>query len=165
MEVTAQRITPFLWFDGRAEEAAAFYVSLFPNSKITERTHYGDHGPGEKGEIMTVAFTLAGQQFTALNGGPHYTFTPAVSFAVGCDTQEEIDRLWDALTGEKCAELPVHIPVTIISASNSTAAQLAERETITRRSLNGQHLIATKNSMKARRCDRCETSEFARRPR
>jgi len=93
-------ITPFLWFDARAEEAAQFYVSLFPNSKITQVARYGASGPGPAGSVMTVAFELDGQAFVALNGGPAYSFTEAVSFVVNCETQTEVDRLWDALTAE-----------------------------------------------------------------
>ena len=92
-----QKITPFLWFDGQAEEAAKFYCSLFPRSRITRVERYGEAGPGRKGSVMTVSFRLAGEEFTALNGGPEYKFTPAVSFSVSCKTQREIDRLWDKL--------------------------------------------------------------------
>lgn len=92
-----QRITPFLWFTDQAEEAANFYVSVFPDSKVTAVTRYGDTGPGPKGSVMTAAFELNGQPFVALNGGPHFAFTPAVSFVVNCGTQEEIDRYWEML--------------------------------------------------------------------
>ena len=91
-------ITPFLWFNDNAEEAARFYTSVFPNSKITAISHYGEDGPGPKGSVMTVDFTLDGNAFTALNGGPQYTFTEAVSFMVYCATQEEVDRYWERLT-------------------------------------------------------------------
>ncbi len=93
-----QKITPFLWFDGKAEEAANFYVSIFKNSKIEAITRYGDAGPGPKGTVMVVGFQLEGQKFTALNGGPAYTFTPAISFYVNCETQAEVDALWDKLS-------------------------------------------------------------------
>lgn len=93
-----QKITPFLWFDGRAEEAAQFYVSIFPNSKIGQVTRCGEVGPGPKGSVLTVTFTLQGQEFIALNGGPMYQFSPAISFLVNCETQAEIDALWAALT-------------------------------------------------------------------
>ena len=93
-----QKITPFLWFDHQAEEAARFYVSVFENSKITGVTRYGDAGPGPKGSVMTVTFVLDGEEFIALNGGPHFTFTEAISFSVDCRTQEEVDRLWTRLT-------------------------------------------------------------------
>jgi predicted 3-demethylubiquinone-9 3-methyltransferase (glyoxalase superfamily) len=91
-------ITPFLWFDQQAEEAAHFYTSIFKNSKIETVTRYGDAGPGPKGTVMTVAFQLDGQHFTALNGGPVHKFNEAVSFVVHCDTQQEVDDLWTQLT-------------------------------------------------------------------
>jgi predicted 3-demethylubiquinone-9 3-methyltransferase (glyoxalase superfamily) len=93
-----QGITPFLWFDGKAEEAMNFYVSIFKNSKVLGVTRCGDAGPGPKGSVLTASFELEGQKFVALNGGPHYTFTPAVSFVVNCETQEEVDRYWEKLT-------------------------------------------------------------------
>ena len=93
-----QNITPFLWLDGQAEEAAHFYVSIFPNSKITGTTQYSEVGPGPAGSVMTVSFELNGETFIALNGGPVYKFTPAVSFVVHCDTQEEVDYYWDKLS-------------------------------------------------------------------
>jgi predicted 3-demethylubiquinone-9 3-methyltransferase (glyoxalase superfamily) len=98
-----QKITPFLWFDGKAEEAMNFYVSLFKNSKIGRVTRYGEGGPGPKGTVMTATFQLEGQEFTALNGGPMFTFSPAISFFVDCQTQEEVDELWEKLSagGEK----------------------------------------------------------------
>jgi predicted 3-demethylubiquinone-9 3-methyltransferase (glyoxalase superfamily) len=92
-----QKITPFLWFDGRAEEAANHYTSLFPNSKIVHVARYGDAGPGPKGSVMTVAFQLDGQDFVALNGGPQFKFNEAISFVVNCETQQEIDSLWEKL--------------------------------------------------------------------
>ncbi len=93
-----QKITPFLWFDGRAEEAMNFYTSVFKNAKPGKITRYGDAGPGTKGSVMSAAFELEGQQFYALNGGPQFTFTPAVSFFVDCETQEEVDYFWDRLS-------------------------------------------------------------------
>ncbi len=93
-----QKITPFLWFNQEAEEAANLYVSLFKDSKILGVSRYGDAGPGPKGSVMTVEFQLAGQKFTALNGGPHFKFTEALSLFVDCDSQEEIDTLWSGLT-------------------------------------------------------------------
>jgi predicted 3-demethylubiquinone-9 3-methyltransferase (glyoxalase superfamily) len=87
-----------LWFDDQAEEAVNFYVSVFKNSKIGEVSRYGETGPGPKGSVMTVSFELEGQQFTALNGGPHFKFTEAVSFVVNCETQQEVDDLWDKLS-------------------------------------------------------------------
>jgi predicted 3-demethylubiquinone-9 3-methyltransferase (glyoxalase superfamily) len=92
-----QRITPFLWFDRDAEDAAKFYVSLFANSRITHVSRYGDAGPGPKGSAMVVAFELEGQRFSALNGGPHYRLTEAFSVMVDCTEQADIDRLWSAL--------------------------------------------------------------------
>jgi predicted 3-demethylubiquinone-9 3-methyltransferase (glyoxalase superfamily) len=92
------KITPFLWFENQAEEAAAFYVSVFKNSKITRVTRYGDAGPKPKGTVMTVDFELDGQEFTALNGGPEFKFNEAVSFTVNCKTQQEVDEFWRKLT-------------------------------------------------------------------
>ncbi len=93
-----QRITPFLWFDQQAEEAANFYVSIFPNSKIVQVARYTAAGPGPAGSVMTVAFQLDGQSFVALNGGPIYHFTEAVSFVVNCESQDEVDTYWDKLS-------------------------------------------------------------------
>ena len=93
-----QKITPFLWFDGQAEEAANFYVSIFKNSKIVTIARYGEAGPGPKGSAMTVVFRLGGQEFIALNGGPHFKFTEAISFSVDCKTQEEVDEFWRRLS-------------------------------------------------------------------
>jgi predicted 3-demethylubiquinone-9 3-methyltransferase (glyoxalase superfamily) len=98
-----QKITPFLWFNDNAEEAMNFYVSVFKNSKALGVTRYGDAGPGPKGTVLTANFVLDGQEFVALNGGPRFTFTEAVSFVVNCETQEEIDEYWEKLSagGEK----------------------------------------------------------------
>ncbi|MEU7835244.1 MULTISPECIES: VOC family protein [unclassified Nonomuraea] len=93
-----QKITTFLWFDNQAEEAAAFYTSLFEDSRILEVQRYGDAGPGPAGTAMTVSFELAGQRFVALNGGPEFTFTEAISLYVDCASQEEVDELWAKLT-------------------------------------------------------------------
>lgn len=97
-----QKITPFLWFDDRAEEAANFYTSIFKNSKIRSVTRYGEEAAKAsgmpKGTVMTVAFQLEGQEFVALNGGPHFTFSPAISFVVNCQTQEEVDDFWEKLS-------------------------------------------------------------------
>jgi predicted 3-demethylubiquinone-9 3-methyltransferase (glyoxalase superfamily)/uncharacterized protein YndB with AHSA1/START domain len=95
--MTKQKIAPFLWFDRNAEEAANFYVSLFPSSRIVGVSRYPEGSPGETGSVMTVTFELAGQKFIALNGGPEFAFTPAVSFVVDCATQPEVDALWDKL--------------------------------------------------------------------
>ena len=96
-------ITPFLWFDGKAEEAMNFYVSIFKNSKVGRVTRYGEAGPGPKGTVMSATFQLDGQEFFALNGGPQFTFSPAISFFVNCETQREVDDLWEKLSegGEK----------------------------------------------------------------
>jgi predicted 3-demethylubiquinone-9 3-methyltransferase (glyoxalase superfamily) len=93
-----QKITPFLWFNDQAEEAANFYVSLFKNSKITSVNRYGEAGPGPKGSVMIVTFQLEGQEFIALNGGPQFQFTPSISLYVNCETQAEVDQLWDTLS-------------------------------------------------------------------
>jgi predicted 3-demethylubiquinone-9 3-methyltransferase (glyoxalase superfamily) len=93
-----QKITPFLWFDGKAEEAMNFYVSVFKNSKVGRVTRYGEAGPGPKGTVMSATFVLEGQEFYALNGGPQYKFTPAISFFVSCKTQQEVDDLWAKLS-------------------------------------------------------------------
>ena len=101
-----QKITPFLWFDTQAEEAAKFYVSVFKNSKVKEVTRYtGEEPVGTKGSVMTVAFQLAGQEFVALNGGPQFKFTEAVSFVVNCETQDEIDYYWEKLTADSGEEV------------------------------------------------------------
>jgi len=91
-------ITPFLWFDDQAEEAMNFYTSIFKDSRVGSITRYGDAGPGPKGSVMSATFRLNGQDFMALNGGPHFTFTPAISFFVSCETQEEVDELWEKLS-------------------------------------------------------------------
>jgi predicted 3-demethylubiquinone-9 3-methyltransferase (glyoxalase superfamily) len=98
-----QKITPFLWFDGKAEEAANFYTSIFKNSKVGRINGCGEAGPGPKGTAMSVTFQLEGQEFMALNGGPQFKFTEAISFFVNCETQEEVDDLWEKLSagGEK----------------------------------------------------------------
>src|SRR6266581_1079963 len=98
-----QKITPFLWFDDNAEEAMNFYVAIFKNSKVVNVTRYGEAGPGPKGTVMSAIFQLDGQEFYALNGGPMFTFSPAISFFVRCETQSEIDELWEKLSegGEK----------------------------------------------------------------
>jgi predicted 3-demethylubiquinone-9 3-methyltransferase (glyoxalase superfamily) len=95
-----QKITPFLWFDNNAEEAMNFYISVFNNSKISTVTRYGDAGPGPKGSVLTAVFELEGQKFVALNGGPRFKFTEAISFVISCETQEEIDYFWDKLTSD-----------------------------------------------------------------
>lgn len=93
-----QKITPFLWFDDQAEEAAKFYISLFKNSKIKDVSRYGDSGPGPKGKVMVVRFELDAVEFSALNGGPQFKFTEAISLMVNCETQAEVDSLWEKLS-------------------------------------------------------------------
>ncbi len=92
------RITPFLWFDHQAEEAARFYASIFDDSRIGKITRYGAAGPGPEGTVMTVEFELQGQRFIALNGGPQYKFTEAISLSIECETQDEVDEIWEKLT-------------------------------------------------------------------
>ena len=96
-QITKQKITPFLWFDNNAEEAVNFYISIFKNSSMDVVARYTEAGPGPKGSVMTIAFTLDGQKYTALNGGPHYKFTEAISLVVNCDNQEEVDYYWEKL--------------------------------------------------------------------
>ena len=104
-----QKISPFLWFENQAEEAAKFYTAIFPNSKIRSVTRYGDAGPGPKGSAMSVTFDLEGQEFLALNGGPMFRFSPAISFFVKCATQAEVDHYWSRLleggTPQQCGWL------------------------------------------------------------
>ena len=95
-----QRITPFLWFDSQAEEAAKLYCSIFKNSEMGQIVRYGDVGPGPKGQVMIVTFKIEGQEFTALNGGPRFKFDEAISFVINCETQEEMDYYWDSLTAD-----------------------------------------------------------------
>lgn len=100
-----KKITPFLWFDHQAEEAMNFYVSIFKNARVGEIRRYGDAGPGPKGSVMTASFQLEGQYFVALNGGPHYQFTPAISLFVDCADQAEVDDLWSRLTADGGREI------------------------------------------------------------
>jgi predicted 3-demethylubiquinone-9 3-methyltransferase (glyoxalase superfamily) len=93
-----QKITPFLWFNAQAEEAMNFYVSVFKNSKVLSVTRYGKAGPGAEGTVMSATFELEGQEFFALNGGPQFTFSPAISLFVNCETQQEVDELWEKLS-------------------------------------------------------------------
>ena len=93
-----QKITPFLWFDNQAEEAMNFYVSIFKDSKVLSISRYGEGAPLPAGTVMTASFQIEGQQFTALNGGPVFSFTPAISFVIHCSTQEEVDHYWETLT-------------------------------------------------------------------
>ena len=106
---TKQKITPFLWFDNQAEDAMNHYVSIFPNSRIVNVSRYGEAGPGPAGTVMVGTFEIEGQQFLALNGGPHFKFTEAISLVVNCESQAELDRYWNALleggTTEQCGWL------------------------------------------------------------
>lgn len=99
-----QKITPFLWFNDKAEEAAKFYTSVFKDSGIHTTTYYGEGASLPKGTVMTIAFRLEGQEFVALNGGPHFTFSPAISFVVNCHDQEEIDYYWEKLSADPARE-------------------------------------------------------------
>ncbi len=94
---STQKITTYLWFNGNAEEAVAFYRSVFPDSRVTDVARWGEGGPGPQGTVMNIAFELAGQGFIALNGGPQFTFTPAISLLVSCESQAEVDELWSRL--------------------------------------------------------------------
>jgi len=111
-----QKITPFLWFNSQAEEAMNFYVGVFKNAKVITTTRYGDNMPVPKGTVMTAVFELDGQRFIALNGGPHYTLTPAVSFVVNCENQDEVDYYWDTLveggSAQQCGWLTDKFGVT-----------------------------------------------------
>jgi predicted 3-demethylubiquinone-9 3-methyltransferase (glyoxalase superfamily) len=98
MATKMQKITPFLWFDDKAEEAMDFYVSIFKNSKRGRISRYGEAGPGPSGAVMVVTFQLDGREFMALNGGPHFKFTEAISLLVDCETQDEVDALWEKLS-------------------------------------------------------------------
>jgi len=133
-----QKITTFLWFNDQAEEAANLYVSLFKNSKIDSISRYGDAGPGPTGSVMTVNFQLEGQKFIALNGGPHFRFTPAISLFVNCESQQEVDRLWDELSEggrkDRCGWLQDRyglswqiIPVTLMQLMSDPDKQKAGR--------------------------------------
>jgi predicted 3-demethylubiquinone-9 3-methyltransferase (glyoxalase superfamily) len=104
-----QKITPFLWFNNNAEEAVNFYISIFKNSKIVNISRYGEAGPGPKDTVMSATFELNGQEFMALNGGPHFSFSPAISLFVKCETQQEVDEFWEKLSAggkkERCGWL------------------------------------------------------------
>ncbi|MFZ6745149.1 VOC family protein [Undibacterium sp. JH2W] len=134
-----QKITPFLWFDHQAEEAVQFYIDIFKDGKILHLARYGEGAPLPKGTVLTIKFTVAGQEFVALNGGPHYTFTPAISFVVNCDTQEEVDYYWDKLLAgggqeNQCAWLTDKygvswqvVPQALISYLNDADPEKAQR--------------------------------------
>ena len=161
----AQKITPFLWFDNRAEEAANFYVSVFEDSRITRTTRYEGAAVAEvsgmpTGSVMTVAFELAGQPFTALNGGPEFTFSPAISFVVNCETQEELDRYWDALSAspqdEQCGWLKDRfgvswqiVPTTLgelISGPDTAASERAMKAMLQMKRIDIAALRAARSS-------------------
>ena len=133
-----QKITPFLWFDNQAEEAAKFYTSIFKNSKIENIARYPAGSPGPMGTVMTIDFQLEGQDFIALNGGPLFAFSPAISFVVNCQTQEEVDELWEKLSegGEKgqCAWLKDKfgvswqiVPTVLMDLLNDKDAEKSKR--------------------------------------
>ena len=129
-----QKITPFLWFNNNAEEAMNFYTSVFKNSKIVTISRYGDAGPGPKGSVMTGTIEIEGQEFYLLNGGPQYTFTPAVSFFVSCATQQEIDDLWDKLSAggkvQQCGWLQDQFGLSwqIVPSNLGSLLQSSDRE-------------------------------------
>lgn len=133
-----QKITPHLWFDNNAEEAAKFYISIFKNSKIIDITHYGKSAAEvsgrPKGTIMTVRFVLEGQQFMALNGGPIFKFSPAISFLVSCETQEEVDDLWEKLSEggeiEQCGWLKDKFGVSWQIVPNILSEMVQEKDTM-----------------------------------
>ena len=135
-----QKITPFLWFNDQAEEAAKFYTSIFKNSKLGTVARFGEGGAGPVGQVMTASFELEGLEFVALNGGPHFSFTPAISFYVHCETQEEVDEFWEKLSagGEKdqCGWLKDKfgvswqiVPNILIELMNDADAEKASRVT------------------------------------
>ena len=134
-----QKITPFLWFDGKAEEAANFYVSIFKNSKIGKVNRYGDHGPGPKGTVMIATFQIDGQDFIALNGGPQFKFTPAISFVVNCETQEEVDDFWEKLSqgGTKLAVRLAAGQVWRLVANRSDRARQVDERSRSRKNQSG----------------------------
>ncbi len=134
-----QKITPFLWFDHQAEEAVEFYTSIFKDTRILSVARYGEGAPLPKGTVLTIKFTLAGQDFVALNGGPHYSFNPAISFVVNCESQEEVDYYWEKLLADggvenRCAWLRDKygiswqiVPRALIDYLNDTDAAKAQR--------------------------------------
>ena len=144
MAKALQRITPFLWFDDNAEEAAKFYVSIFKDSRIGTITRYDEEGAKAagrpKGSVMTVPFELDGQPFTALNGGPHFQFSGAISFVVNCDTQEEVDHFWEKLSAggreiqcgwltDKCGVSWQVVPTVLIEMLQDKDPEKAKRVT------------------------------------
>ena len=148
------QITSCLWFDTEGEDAAKFYTSVFPNSKITHVARYGEAGPGEAGTVMTVSFELDGQKFVALNGGPEFTFSEAISFQVDCESQDEVDHYWSAARRRRRGR-PVRLaegPVRRLLADRPDAPARAARPIRTGRSPSGS----------CRRCCRCESSTSTR---
>jgi predicted 3-demethylubiquinone-9 3-methyltransferase (glyoxalase superfamily) len=128
-----QKISPCLWFDGEAEEAANFYISIFKNSRLVKTARYLEGTPRPRGSVMTVSFILDGQEFLALNGGPQFTFSPAISFVVNCETQEEVDGLWEKLSagGEEhqCGWLKDKFGVSWQIVPNSLIGMLSDADT------------------------------------
>ena len=135
-QTNMQKITPHLWFEDNAEEAAKFYTSIFRNSRITDITHYGESAAEvsgrPKGSVMTITFELEGQQFTALNGGPIFKFSPAISFLVSCETQQEVDSLWEKLSGggqvEQCGWLKDKFGVSWQIVPNILAKMIQDKD-------------------------------------
>jgi predicted 3-demethylubiquinone-9 3-methyltransferase (glyoxalase superfamily) len=127
-----QKITPFLWFDNSVEEAANFYVSIFKNSRILNISRWGDGGPVPKGAVMSVTFELNGQEFMGLNGGPTFTFSPAISFFVKCETQQEVDEYWEKLSAggkkERCGWLKDKFGVSWQIIPNALGKYLQEKD-------------------------------------
>ena len=127
-----QKITPFLWFDNSAEEAANFYVSIFKNSRILNISRWGDGSPVPKGAVMSVTFELNGQEFMGLNGGPTFTFSPAISFFVKCETQQEVDEYWEKLSAggkkERCGWLKDKFGVSWQIIPNALGKYLQEKD-------------------------------------
>ena len=127
-----QKITPFLWFNNDAEEAVNFYLSIFKNSRVVNMSRWGDSGPGPKGAVMSVTFELNGQEFMALNGGPTFKFSPAISFFVKCETQQEVDDYWEKLsaggTKERCGWLKDKYGVSWQIIPNALGKFLQEKD-------------------------------------
>lgn len=127
-----QKITPFLWFDNNAEEAINFYVSIFKNSRIVNISRWGEAGPGPKGAAMSVTFELNGQEFMGLNGGPTFTFSPAISFFVKCETQQEVDEFWEKLSAggkkERCGWLKDKYGISWQIIPNALGRMLQEKD-------------------------------------
>jgi len=127
-----QKITPFLWFDNSVEEAANFYVSIFKSSRILNISRWGDGGPVPKGAVMSVTFELNGQEFMGLNGGPTFTFSPAISFFVKCETQQEVDEYWEKLSAggkkERCGWLKDKFGVSWQIIPNALGKYLQEKD-------------------------------------